>query len=158
MKSSIILFNFLLVSFMSNAQSDSLPDPEAYFTAIIVNDIGASISWYSSNFGFKVLNKVESEERGFKQANLNRGDVLIELIELNSSLTPKKLLENQPKKTKIDGFFKFGFRVTEFDKWVDALKKLKVEFYGDVVTDGLSGKRMLLIYDPDGNRIQIFEK
>jgi len=44
MKSSIILFNFLLVSFMSNAQSDSLPDPEAYFTAIIVNDIGASIS------------------------------------------------------------------------------------------------------------------
>jgi len=105
-----------------------------------------------------VLNKVESEERGFKQANLNRGDVLIELIELNSSLTPKKLLENQPKKTKIDGFFKFGFRVTEFDKWVDALKKLKVEFYGDVVTDGLSGKRMLLIYDPDGNRIQIFEK
>ena len=46
----------------------------------------------------------------------------------------------------------------EFDDWVDTLKHAKVEFYGDVVTDELSGKRMLLIKDPDGNRIQLFEK
>lgn len=83
---------------------------------------------------------------------------MIELIELKSSLSPKSLLENHPKKTKIDGFFKFGFLVSEFEKWVDALKKSKVEFYGDIVIDNLTGKRMLLVKDPDGNRIQIFEK
>lgn len=143
---------------MSFSQSDSLPDPEAYFSAIIVNDIESSITWYSNNLGLKLLNKVDSEERGFKQANLKRGNVLIELIELKSSLSQKTLLESHPKKTKIEGFFKFGFRVSEFDKWVAALKKSKVEFYGDVVTDDLSGRRMLIINDPDGNRIQIFEK
>jgi len=158
MKKTLIIINLILVSFISYGQNESLPDPEAYFSAIIVNDIESSITWYSGNFGFKVLNKIESEEKGFKQANLKCGNILIELIELKSSLSPKSLLENYPKKTKIDGFFKFGFLVFEFDSWVDYLKQSKVEFYGGVVTDNLSGKKTLLIKDPDGNRIQIFEK
>jgi hypothetical protein len=158
MKKTFIILNFILVSIFGYGQNESLPDPEAYFSAIIVNDIESSITWYSNNFGFKVLNKIESEEKGFKQANLKRGSILIELIELESSLSPDSLLENYPKKTKIDGFFKFGFLVSEFEKWVEYLKQSKVEFYGDVVTDNLSGKKMLLIKDPDGNRIQIFEK
>jgi len=158
MKKTIIICHLILVSLVSYGQSESLPSPEAYFSAIIVSDIESSITWYSNIFGFKVLNKVESEEKGFKQANLKRENILIELIELNASLSPKSLLENYPKKTKIDGFFKFGFLVSEFEKWVDYLKQSKVEFYGSVVTDSLSGKKMLLIKDPDGNRIQIFEK
>ena len=158
MKRTLIVLNLILVSFTSYGQRESLPNPEAYFSAIIVNDIEASITWYSDNFGFKVLNKIESEEKGFKQANLKCGSILIELIELKLSLTSKSLLENHPEKTKIDGFFKFGFLVSEFEKWVDALKESKVEFYGDVVIDNLSGKRMLLVKDPDGNRIQLFEK
>jgi catechol 2,3-dioxygenase-like lactoylglutathione lyase family enzyme len=158
MKRKLIIFNLILVSFISYGQRESLPNPEAYFSAIIVNDIESSISWYSNNFGFKVLNKIESDEKGFKQANLKCGQILIELIELKSSLSHNSILKNYPKKTKIDGFFKFGFLVSEFQKWVDTLKQSGVEFYGDVVTDNLSGKRMLIIKDPDGNRIQIFEK
>jgi catechol 2,3-dioxygenase-like lactoylglutathione lyase family enzyme len=158
MKKTAIIFSLILVSFVSYGQRESLPNPEAYFSAIIVNDIESSITWYSNNFGFKVLNKIVSEEKGFKQASLKCGNILIELIELKSSLSPKNILENHPKKTKIDGFFKFGFLVSEFDKWVAYLKKSKVEFHGSVVTDGLSGKKMLLIKDPDGNRIQLFEK
>lgn len=158
MKKSFIILYFILVSYISYGQTESLPDPEAYFSAIIVNDIESSIKWYSNNFGFKVLNKIESEEKGFKQANLKCGNILIELIELESSLSPESLLENYSKKTKINGFFKLGFIVSEFEKWVDYLKQSEVEFYGDVVTDNLSGKRMLLIKDLDGNRIQIFEK
>ncbi|MBC8754818.1 VOC family protein [Kordia sp. YSTF-M3] len=158
MKKAIIILTLILVSSISYGQSESLPNPEAYFSAIIVSDIESSITWYSNNFGFKVLNKIESEERGFKQANLKCGNILIELIELKSSVSRKSLLKNHPKKTKIDGFFKFGFLVSEFEKWVDHLKQAKVEFYGSVVTDNLSGKKMLLIKDPDGNRIQLFEK
>ena len=158
MKQTLILLNLILISFISYGQDESLPNPEAYFSAIIVNDIESSISWYSNNFGFKVLNKIESEEKGFKQANLKCGNILIELIELDSSLSTKSLLKDHPKKTKIDGFFKFGFLVSEFDKWVENLRQSKVEFYGSVVTDNLTGKKILIIKDPDGNRIQIFEK
>lgn len=158
MKQALILLSLIFISFISYGQNDTLPIPEAYFSAIIVNDIESSITWYSSNFGFKVLNKIESEEKGFKQANLKCGNILIELIELKSSLSPQNLLENYPKKTKIDGFFKFGFLVSEFDKWVAFLKQSKAEFYGSVVTDNISGKKILIIMDPDGNRIQLFEK
>ncbi len=48
--------------------------------------------------------------------------------------------------------------VTDFEKWIDHLTNEKVDFYGSVVTDDTTGKRMVIITDPDGNRIQIFEK
>ena len=158
MKKAIIVLLLAISTSFSYGQITSLPKPEAYFSAIIVSDIEASITWYSKSFGFTVINKVASEERGFKQANLQCGKILIELIELTSSVSPKNLLKNHPKKTKIDGFFKFGFLVSEFEKWVTHLKQLEVEFYGSVVTDPNSKKRMLLVKDPDGNRIQLFEK
>ena len=59
---------------------------------------------------------------------------------------------------RVTGFFKIGFLVTEFDMWIDHLTNEKVDFYGNIVTDHTSGKRMAIITDPDGNRIQIFEK
>lgn len=158
MKQVFILLYLFLVPLINFGQEKSLPNPEAYFSAIIVNDIETSIVWYSSNFGFKVLNKIDSEERGFKQANLKCGNMLIELIELDSSLSPTSLLENYPKKTKIDGFFKFGFLVSEFDNWIENLKQSNVVFSGTVVTDDLTGKKMIILLDPDGNRIQLFEK
>ena len=58
----------------------------------------------------------------------------------------------------IDGFFKIGFLVDEFDAWVNRLREAEVEIHGRVVTDKNLGKRMLIIKDPDGNRIQLFEK
>lgn len=148
----------MLVSFLNYAQHESLPAPEAGFSAIIVNDIERSIHWYSNIFEFSVLNTVNSKERGLKQANLKLENIRIELIELASSISPESLLKNYPKKTKIKGFFKFGFSVAEFDKWVDFLKRSKVAFHGNIVKDNASGKKMLIIKDPDGNRIQLFEK
>ena len=59
---------------------------------------------------------------------------------------------------RVTGFFKIGFLVTEFDMWIDHLTNEKVDFYGNIVTDDTTGKRMAIITDPDGNRIQIFEK
>ena len=158
MKKFCLTSLFLFVTFLSFGQRKNLSNPEPYFSAIIVNDIERSITWYTKNFGLKVLNKTVSQERGFKQANLTSKGLLIELIEINASAQPNKLLEKYPKKTKIDGFFKFGFLVSNFDKWVTQLKLNEVKFNGSVVTDNLTGKKMLLINDPDGNRIQLFEK
>lgn len=75
-----ILFTVItLISFSSylNAQSDSLPDPEVHFSAIIVNDFDISLEWYTSVVGFEIIDKTESKERGFSQANLKRGNALL---------------------------------------------------------------------------------
>jgi len=145
-------------SFTSQAQNDTLPDMESYFTALIVQNIDSSIYWYKDVLGFEVLNKLESEERGFKQANLSRGNTLIELIEIQAAVSPEEVIPYYSPKTRIIGFFKTGFLVSDFDRWMAHLTRLKVHFHGEVVADNISGKKMIIVKDPDGNRIQIFEK
>ncbi len=158
MKYLLALSLLIVLPATSCAQVHTLPDPKPSFAAIIVSNMKNSIEWYSEKLGFKVINQTESEERGFKQANLKRGSVHMELIALHNSITPGDILAKKPRGTKINGYFKFGFSVQAFDDWVEFLTKADYEFHGRVVKDNTSGKRMLIIKDPDGNRIQLFEE
>ena len=158
MKKLLIISSLFWIPFLSYAQNDSPQDLEAHFSAIVVNDFDSSINWYSKILGFKVVSRIESVERGFKQSNLKRGDVLIELIELDRAVNLEDIVPNYNSQMRIIGLFKIGFLVTDFEKWINHLTNEKVDFYGQIVTDNTSGKRMVIITDPDGNRIQIFEK
>ena len=158
MRHFLFICSFFLISVATQAQANDLPDPKPYFSAIIVSDLDSSMDWYAKNFGLEVVNKVEMADRGFSQANMKRGGTWIELIQLGSALSQKELLSNQPPKTKIEGYFKFGFTVASFDQWVEFLTKSEVDLYGSVVEDPNSGKRMIIALDPDGNRIQLFEE
>ena len=148
----------LFLPVISFAQDNKTAIPEAYFSALIVNDIDVSIAWYTDIMGLETLNKQESPDAGFKQANLKGGTILIELIELDKAQAAKDIIPNYTTKTRIEGFFKIGFSIANFDTWIKHLKLKKVEFHGTVVTDKTTGKRMVIIKDPDGNRIQFFEK
>ncbi|MEL7124498.1 MAG: VOC family protein [Bacteroidota bacterium] len=158
MKKLFIILAISFLSLQSVAQKEILSDPEAYFSALIVNDIEHSITWYTNNIGFEVLNNNEYPDAGLKQANLKRGNILIELIELNSAISAKEVIPDYNNKTRVQGIFKIGFLISDFDRWIDYLKKQKVEFHGRVVNQPESDKRMVIIKDPDGNRIQFFEK
>ena len=83
---------------------------------------------------------------------------MVELIELDNAITLQKTISNYHDKMRFKGFFKMGFLVSDFDAWIAHLKKVKATFYGRIVTDSLSKNRMVIITDPDGNRIQLFEK
>jgi len=158
MKKVLFLLVCTLLSYNCYSQTTKLPDPEAYFSALIISDIEKSIDWYSNNLGFVLIHKNESKKMGYSQANLKRGSVLLELIELNSSVSPKKVIPNYNSKTRVKGIFKIGFLIANFDQWILELTKLKVEFHGSVVTIDETGKKMVIVKDPDGNRIQLFEK
>ena len=131
------------------AQEPDLPDPQPYFSAFIVSNIDSSIYWYAEILGFELINKLENEQRGFKQSNLKRGEMLVELIELKTASVPEN---------RVQGIFKVGFMVEKFDNWIEYLKSKNVQFQGQVIEDPISGKRVCIVLDPDGNRIQIFEK
>jgi catechol 2,3-dioxygenase-like lactoylglutathione lyase family enzyme len=137
-----------------NCQSKPLGLSEG-FAAFIVKDIKTSIEWYSNNLGFELINQTELKERGIKQANLKLGNTKIELIESQSSIDPT---ENNTKKGLVQGIFKVGFIVTKFDNWANHLIKFQLITEKDIVIDPTDKKRMLIIKDPDGNRIQLFEK
>ena len=152
-----VLIMLLTVNF-AYADDSKLSEPAPFFLAVIVQDIDRSIEWYQQKLGLKVVNRVDLPARGFKQANLKRAGMQLELIQLNNQLLPKDILKGQPKKTKIAGLFKFGFAVKDLQQWHQHLSQQKVQFNGSIVKDNVSGKQMFLINDPDGNRIQIFER
>lgn len=158
MKYGVLLFSLFSLGTKVIAQEDKLSDPEPYFTAVIVSNLDRSISWYTNNLGFEVASKRDNIESGFRQANLKRGNALIELIELESAINPKDVVPNYNNKTKLLGIFKFGFKVSDFDRWMKYLDEKAVQKYGTVVIDPISRKKMIILLDPDGNYVQLFEK
>ncbi|WP_298902994.1 VOC family protein [uncultured Psychroserpens sp.] len=154
----IITLAISILPALSLAQDDKTPVLEAYFSALIVNDMDVSLAWYTDVIGLEILNTQESPDAGFKQANLKLGNILIELIELDKAQAVEDAIPNYTSKTRIEGFFKIGFSMNNFDAWIKHLKLKKVAFHGTVVTNKTSGKRMVIVKDPDGNRIQFFEK
>ena len=109
-------------------------------------------------FNLESHNRVDNSERGFRQANLRNEQMLIELVELQEMITPGEVLKTISPKAQITGVYKIGFTVDDIDSWHDQLEKFNVEFYGNIVTDVVSGKKTFLIKDPEGNTLQFFEK
>lgn len=158
MKDLMMLIGLFFIPLMICSQSQDLPDPEPYFSAMIVSNIDNSLDWYQEKLGFEILNRTDNAAIGLKQANLRRGNCLIELIELRSVLVQDTILADHPKGTRMAGFFKFGFTVSDFSSWVDHLEQAGADFHGQVVKDPISGKQTVILKDPDGNRIQLFER
>ena len=105
----------------------------------------------------ELINLDHFPDRGFSQANLRSEMIHIELIQTSSSITLEDVLENAPAKSRVSGFFKMGLALKDFQTTIDRLKTQGVKFAGSVVKDPLSGRRMVIILDPDGNRVQFFE-
>ncbi len=139
-------------------QDNELSSPELVFTAVIVEDLAISSKWYQDVLDFKLVNSTANQERGFKQANLANGYAWLELLEIKNSVANATTKSTFGDKARINGYFKIGFRVNTFENWLQRLTKLGVSYSGNVVTDPNTGKKMIIILDPDGNRIQIFEK
>lgn len=123
------------------------------FLAIIVSDMDSSIAWYQQKLGFEVVNQTANEIRGIRQANLKTTSTNLELIEIKNAINPSDSI-----KSPLIGLFKFGFTTPKFDWWIKHLEQQSAHFHGRVVADPQSGKRMVIVKDPDGNRIQIFEQ
>lgn len=128
------------------------------FFAIITSDLDTAIQWYTCAFGMEVDNRTELPDRGLRQANLAVRGLRLELIEMNGSIGAEELLSDREGISLIEGFFKTGFTVKRFDRWLEQLQACGTMFRGDVVHDPATGKRMIVAMDPDGNRIQFFER
>jgi glyoxylase I family protein len=148
-------FVFILLLFSINgfAQENSV---KPFFSAVIVQDMDASIDWYEGVLEFSVASRTDNEERGLRQANLVNSETVIELIEISSSIGIDEIQALKPNTRYVQGFFKFGLIVDDFDGWEQRLKQKGVEFRGESMYDSLTQRSMMIILDPDGNRIQLF--
>ena len=153
-----ILWSLLILAgtYATRAQGTVTFQYEPYFSAIIVNNVDSSSAWYQSVFDLKIKNRINDTERGFRVILLESSTFSLELIENKSWPDQKKLLADKPPGTRIQGFFKIGFKVPDMDACVKRLAGLKI-IPERIYTDAETKKRNFLINDPDGNLVQFFE-
>jgi catechol 2,3-dioxygenase-like lactoylglutathione lyase family enzyme len=148
----------LFVLFVAQAISSSAQEFKPYFAAVVVSNIDSSIGWYKKVLDLELRNRTDAPERGFIQANLFNKEMLIELIQVDSSLSGELVLKDHPPRTRIKGFMKMGFIVKDIEGLFQQLKNQNIKFTGRMVSDPIKSKKTFLINDPDDNLIQFFER
>lgn len=128
------------------------------FTAIMVENIDSSVSWYGKVLNLKQRNRVDNAARGFKQVIMQDKGIMIELVQLDKAVSGDSILSTYPRGSALMGFYKFGMMVSNIDAVFQQLHAMAVNVHGKMVSDPVSGKKTFIIADPDGNLIQFFEE
>lgn len=115
----------------------------------IVDDVNAAIAFYTKHLGFGVERQPAP---GF--AILARGDLR---LLLSASSGPGGAAQPMPdgRKPEPGGWNRIQLEVRDLASEVEALRKAGARFRNDIVT-GFGG-RQILLDDPAGNPIELFE-
>ena len=149
--------SLILGLFLFSAQFSFSQSYKNYF-AVIATNIDSSILWYTETFELETIDFNKYPDRGFAQANLKNDWLHVELIYLENAVRLEELAKKIGPTPRITGLFKVGFSVPDFNQWLIKIKEQNIFTKGSVVDDPVSGKRTILLLDPDGNRIQLFEE
>jgi catechol 2,3-dioxygenase-like lactoylglutathione lyase family enzyme len=115
----------------------------------IVNDVDAAIGFYCHHLGFT---EVMHPAPAF--AMLTRGDLRLVLSASNPSAGGGQPMPDG-RRQEPGGWNRFAIEVSDLASTVDALRRAGVRFRNDIVT-GVGGKQ-ILVEDPSGNPIELFE-
>jgi catechol 2,3-dioxygenase-like lactoylglutathione lyase family enzyme len=113
----------------------------------IVDDVDAAITFYSDALGFKVD---MHPAPGF--AKLSRGDLALLLNRPGAGGAGQSVGGQTPAP---GGWNRFQIEVTDLQATVDALESAGHRLRGEIVAG--AGGRQVLIEDPSGNPIELFE-
>jgi len=115
----------------------------------IVNDVDKAIAFYCQHLGFK---EVMHPAPAF--AMLTRGDLRLVLSAPNSSAGGGQPMPDG-RKQEPGGWNRFAIQVVDLGATVEALREAGARFRNEIVT-GVGGKQ-ILVEDPSGNPIELFE-
>jgi catechol 2,3-dioxygenase-like lactoylglutathione lyase family enzyme len=118
----------------------------------IVNDVDAAISFYCQHLGF-----TEVMHPAPMFAMLARGDLRLALSAPGGPGTPGGGSQPMPdgRRPEPGGWNRFTIQVSDLAALVEQLHQAGARFRNDIVT-GVGGKQILL-EDPSGNPIELFE-
>ena len=113
----------------------------------IVSDVPRAVAFYSRKLGFKVEKQV-----GRAIANVVRDDLSLWLSGPESS-AGRPLADG--RKAVPGGWNRIILKVENLDEVIAALAKVEVKFRGELIAG--PGGRKIIVEDPDGNPIELFE-
>jgi catechol 2,3-dioxygenase-like lactoylglutathione lyase family enzyme len=115
----------------------------------IVNDVDAAIAFYCQHLGFK---EVMHPAPAF--AMLMRDDLRLVLSTPNPSAGGGQSMPDG-RRQEPGGWNRFAIEVSDLAATVESLRKTGARFRNEIVT-GVGG-RQILVEDPSGNPIELFE-
>jgi len=123
-----------------------MPDDDTVNVRILVDDVAASVDFYTSNFGFTVLNSFPPF------ADVKRGNLRLLLSGPQSSAARPMSDGERPRP---GGWNRIHFIVDDLDAEIARLSDAGVTFRNEVVTG--PGGSQVLACDPSGNLIELFQ-
>lgn len=149
------LYAALMLLGMSGAMKagETISPAAPQFFAISTPDAETSARWYREAFGLALLDVVRPPgDNGF--AMILRSDrLLLEIVQAKGSSPPPPANRHLTQ-----GIFKVGFHVADLDAAVARLRAMKAVFDTGVIDDTKHDFRFVLVRDPDGNMLQLFER
>lgn len=115
----------------------------------IVNDVDAAISFYTDHLGFKL-----DMHPAPPFAMLSRDELRLVLSAPNPSAGGGQNMTDGTKQTP-GGWNRFAIQVNNIEEMVAKLRGKGVHFRNEIVT-GVGGKQ-IIVEDPSGNPIELFE-
>jgi len=121
------------------------------FVAIVVTDLDASVHWYESSLGLRLLKRGKSPRLPAETAVLGGHNLFVELIHHDGKQLPR--VDNE---ASVPRLLKAGVIVEQkdFDTLATYLQKRGIE--AGIFEDKEMGVRCFLFRDNDGNLIQFF--
>ena len=113
----------------------------------LVADVDRSVAFYVASLGFEL-----DEQMGAAFARVTRGDLTLWLSGPTSSAARPMPDGRQPEP---GGWNRFVIEVEDIDASVASLRAAGATFRNDLVTG--PGGRQIVVDDPDGNPIELFE-
>jgi catechol 2,3-dioxygenase-like lactoylglutathione lyase family enzyme len=115
----------------------------------IVNDVDAAIAFYCERLGFH-----EDMHPGPSFAMLSRGDLRLVLSRPGGGPGGGQAMPDG-QLPEPGGWNRFSLEVTDLEAMIETLRGAGVHFRNELVT-GIGGKQ-ILIDDPSGNPVELFE-
>ncbi len=144
---------FALLAAAANAQDFDLTFNSI---AISVSDIDASIEFYRDVLGFEVVSRTYFEPVSADVAFIGRGDVRIELLEVEGSARLPELDAAPPAHLLTQGFKAIVFDVGNLSTFTRFLNERGIEVVWEELVLDDAGSVSTLFRDPDGNLINVF--
>lgn len=137
------------------SQAPSVAGPS--FFAVAVGDIAAAEAWYRHVLGLETVRSVQSRDGRGRAVVMRHDDLVVELVHFEGSRSPRTDAAVEHP-FQIEGLVKAGMFVADVAQWHAYLLESDVEADPQVMSDEALGMRTFVFRDPEGNRIQVFQR
>jgi catechol 2,3-dioxygenase-like lactoylglutathione lyase family enzyme len=130
---------------------------QPYLSGIMTTNASRLQQWYTQHLGFQIKDERNIPASGIHFFLLEHEGFLLEIIQRNDLFDPQPALDSSSQYKFVRGLFKVGFYVSNIEEWFKKLQENKVTIKSENVSTKSKGP-FILLQDPDGNLVQLFEQ